>query len=65
MPKSEECFGQHRFFVAEVVANQSEGKAFVLAICTACGELKAHETVVGHPGDSIRLMLEEKKKKGL
>lgn len=56
------CFGEHRFFVAEVVANQSEGTVFVLAICTACGELKSHKITVGHPGDSTRLFLEEKKK---
>lgn len=59
-----ECFGEHRFFVAEVVANQSEGTVFVLAICTACGELKSHKTIVGHPGDSTRLFLEEKRSKG-
>lgn len=59
-----DCFGQHRFFVAEVVANQSEGTAFVLAICTACGELKSHQVVVGHPSDSLRLLLEEKRTKG-
>jgi hypothetical protein len=56
------CFGEHRFFAVEVVANQSAGKVWVLALCTACGEFLHHELAVGHSGDSIRLMLEEKKK---
>ena len=56
------CDGGHRYFLSEVVANQSSGKVYVIAICTACGTLKSHEVVVGHPGDSTRLFLEEKKK---
>lgn len=62
---TKECFGQHRYFVAEVVGNQSEGTVFTLAICTACGELKSHKTIVGNAGDSLRLLLEERRRKDL
>jgi hypothetical protein len=58
------CDGGHHYFVAEVIGNQSNGKAYVLAICTACGDLKSHEVGVGNSGDSLRLYLDEKKKKG-
>jgi hypothetical protein len=55
-----ECYGGHRFFCAEVVGSESEGKVFVLAICTACGELKNHVVQVGAKGQAIRLLKEEK-----
>lgn len=64
MEDSKDCYGQHRYFAVEVVANQSAGKVWVLALCTACGEFLHHELAVGHSGDSLRLLLEEKKTKG-
>ena len=58
----EQCYGGHRYFCAEVVGNESEGKVFVLAICTSCGELKNHVVEVGAKEKSIRLLGEEKRK---
>jgi hypothetical protein len=54
--------GRHHYFVPEVVAVPSEGKVFVLAICTECNDFKAHEAIVARPGSTIRLLKEEKTK---
>jgi hypothetical protein len=56
------CQGEHRFFCAEVIGVESEGKVFVLAICTSCGELKNHAVQVGQKGAPIRMLQEEKEK---
>ena len=55
------CDGQHRFFVADVVGVEQEGKVFVLVVCTQCGEFKAHEQAVGRNGSQIRLLKQENK----
>lgn len=57
-----QCDGEHHYFLADVVVNTTEGVAFVLAICTSCGNVKAQNVQVGHSGDQFRLLLEEKRK---
>ena len=43
---NDDCFGQHRFFVADVAQVETEGKIVLIAMCTNCGELKVSEVKV-------------------
>ncbi len=36
--QKEYCDGQHRFFVAESFANETDGSIGIILVCTACGE---------------------------
>ena len=58
--KPEECFGQHRFFVAETgtVEGQGQGKVCIVIVCTACGESRLLEHVV--MGDNVQLNKKDK-----
>lgn len=60
---NEPCDGGHRYFVAEVIAVEGEGKAFLLALCTSCGNAFAREFKVSEGRSPVRLLLEEKTKK--
>jgi hypothetical protein len=42
----EDCYGKHRFFVANDAATDS-GKVIIFLVCTACGEGKKVEFEVG------------------
>ena len=59
----ESCTGEHRYFVCEVIGVESEGKVFLLALCTACGDAFCKEFIVASPTQAIRLMKEEKQTK--
>lgn len=59
MALSKECTGEHRVFVAEVVAVPAEGKIVVVTVCTACDSVSFHEKVVASPNSSL-LMLKDK-----
>ena len=54
---------RHHFFVAEVLAVESEGMVYVLIVCTSCGESQAKAHKVAQSGSPLRLLLEDKKKK--
>jgi len=57
-----EC--NHRYFVADVVLIPSEGKVVLLALCTACGDFKAHEKLVAGPNttlDSLKTQIRNSK----
>lgn len=54
------CNELHRYFVAECVGVEAEGKVFVIAICTSCGHTFAKEFQVSKPGTPLRMLKEEK-----
>jgi hypothetical protein len=56
------CSGDHRYYVAEVVAVEADGKVFVLTLCLQCGDFKSHSQEVSDGCSPIRLLLEEKRK---
>lgn len=56
------CSNEHRIFVAEVLAIESDGKVCVITVCTNCGEISFKEHQVTKPGVQIRLLQEEKLK---
>ena len=56
-----QCTGEHRYYVAEVVGAETEGKVFVIIVCTMCGEFRTHAVTVTEKGSPIRLLKEEKK----
>lgn len=49
----------HHYFVADVAVVPAEGKVVVIAICTACADVKVHHISVCEPHTDIHL---EKKK---
>jgi hypothetical protein len=53
----------HRYFVAETVGVETEGKVFVLVVCTACGDGQAKEFKLTTKAVPLRLLLEEKQTK--
>jgi hypothetical protein len=55
------CTGEHRFYVAEVCGVESEGKLFVIIVCTSCGEFRTHELAVSTKGSLMRLLKQEEK----
>jgi hypothetical protein len=57
-----QCNLDHTFFVAEVVGVETEGKVYLIYLCTSCGEAICKEFKVSNPGSPLRLMREEKKK---
>ena len=36
----------HKFYVCDVAVVKAEGKVVIHALCTSCGDLKTHESVV-------------------
>jgi hypothetical protein len=54
---SNECNGNHRFFVSETgtVDTPTERAVFVLIICTACGEFRSHKLDLSGTLGSITL----------
>lgn len=54
------CTANHSYYVAEVVGVEKEGKVYVLAICTACGDARCADFKVAEPNSNIRLLKEEK-----
>lgn len=61
MNEAETCNGQHRFYVAEVIGVESEGKVYLLTLCTSCGAAFCKEFQVSKTPGKIRLLLEEHK----
>jgi hypothetical protein len=57
-----DCSGNHTFFVAEVIGVESEGKVYLLYLCTSCGDSFCKDFKVATPGVPIRLIREEKQK---
>jgi len=57
-----DCSGGHRFFCADVVGIEPEGKVVVLALCTACGDFISKEFQVSKPFSGLRLSSDEKAK---
>ena len=45
----------HRYFVADVVGVESEGKAVLLVLCTSCGDSFSREFKVSASGLPLRL----------
>lgn len=58
----QQCSQDHSYFVAEVIGVESEGKAYLIYLCTGCGEAISKEFKVATPGNTLRLMREEKRK---
>jgi hypothetical protein len=53
---SKVCAGEHRYFVAETVGIEAEGKVVVIALCTACGAPITHAVrVTSQPGTLLKL----------
>jgi len=57
------CKGGHRFFCAETIGIEPEGKVVVLALCTSCGEFISKEFQVSRPFSGLRLASDEEKTK--
>jgi hypothetical protein len=55
-----ECTADHSYFVCEVVGVETEGKVFLIYLCTRCGDAVCRPFAVSTPGNAIRLMREEK-----
>jgi hypothetical protein len=59
---SDDCVGQHRYFVAEAVGVEAEGTISIVVVCTACGETFIKTFPVAKPQSSLRLKSENKEK---
>jgi len=63
MELQKECAGVHRYFVADVCGVESEGKLFVVVVCTACGHTFCREFKVSNPNVRLTLRSEKEKEK--
>lgn len=52
----------HRYWVAEVVGVEAEGRVTVILACTDCGDVKFVSEKVCEPFSGLRLTQEEKQK---